>query len=50
MQNGIKRRPNSKVLQIFLIGQLPVVMPTVLKIRLYGFVRNVLIHHVPKYG
>ena len=36
------------MLQSFLIGQLPVAMAIVLKIRLHGFVRNVLIHHLPK--
>ena len=38
------------MLQSFLIGRLPVAMATVLKFRLHGFVRNVLIHHLPKYG
>ena len=38
------------MLQSFLIGRLPVAMATVLKIWLHGFVRNVLIHHLSKYG
>ena len=41
------------ILQNFLIGRLPVAMATVFKIRLHGFVRNVLIIIYPsimKYG
>ena len=38
------------MLQSFLIGRLPVAMATILKIRRHGFVRNVLIHNLPKYG
>ena len=38
------------MLQSFLVGWLPVAKATILKIRLYGFVRNVLINHLPKYG
>ena len=36
--------------QSFLIGWLPVAMATISKIRLHGFERNVLKHHLPKYG
>ena len=38
------------MLQSFLIGRLTVVMATILEIQLHGFVRNVLIYHLPKYG
>ena len=38
------------LLQSFLIGRLPVAIPTVLTIRLYGFVRNVLLYHLCKRG
>ena len=38
------------MLQRFLIGRLLVAMGTVSKIRLRGFVRNVLIQHLPMYG
>ena len=37
------------MLQSCLIGRLLVAMATVLKFRLHGFVRNVLLHHLPKY-
>ena len=38
------------MLQSFLIGRLLVAMATVSKIQLYGFVRTILIHLLPKYG